>query len=253
MPGLVFENLTGACLILSGIYACLAVFTTKQLVWLHQNSPSGLNTRKFFVMTCLLTAVLRTMSFASMAFLDIETDNNDDSNANQDFFDEAFLVLFDFPDFCCISAYMLLIVVWAEAYLKSRRHWLSSFRFRKMWLLIYLVFNTLLYTVQVALYSLLFLPVVNNSIELTLIYLSLAIFNIGLPICWSAAYLYLAILVSYSICSLCLPLFLLIFSTCYFFHFSLYFSFLDFLSRPKILNFVLEPSVGWVYCGQARD
>ena len=112
------------------------------------------------------------------------------------FFNCAFLVLFDFPDFCCISAYMLLIVVWAEAYLKSRRHWLSSFSFRKIWMLIYFVFNTLLYTVQVTLYSLLFFPFVNNNIELTLIYLSLASFNIGLPVLWSVAYLYLAIMVS---------------------------------------------------------
>lgn len=180
--------------------------TTKQLVWLQKNSTTGLNTRKLFVMTCLLTSVLRVMSFASMAILDfanedfninpsssVETHDDDNDGPNQDFFNCAFLVLFDFPDFCCISAYMLLIIVWAEAYLKSRRHWLSNFTFRKLWMMIYLVFNTTLYTVQVTLYSLLFFPFVNNSIELTMIYLTLACFNIGLPVCWSVAYLYLAI------------------------------------------------------------
>ncbi len=210
MPALLFEGLTGASVSLASLYAFMAFYTTKQLIWLQKNTPTGLNTRKLFVMTCLLTCVLRVMSFASMAILDFanedfhinpsdQDDNTDDDsdNPNRDFFNCAFLVLFDFPDFCCISAYMLLIVVWAEAYLKSRRHWLSSFSFRKIWMLIYFVFNTLLYTVQVTLYSILFFPFVNNNIELTLIYLSLACFNIGLPVLWSVAYLYLAIMVSY--------------------------------------------------------
>jgi hypothetical protein len=207
MPALLFEGLTGASVTLASFYAILGVFTAKQLVWLQSHSPSGLNTRKLFVMTCLLTCVLRTMSFTSMAILDLANedfhinpaasggndDDDDGSSPNQVFFNNAFLVLFDFPDFCCISAYMLLIVVWAELYLKSRRHWLSNFRFRKMWMLIYLVFNTLLYTTQVTLYSMLFFPFVDNNVELALIYLTLATFNIGLPVCWSIAYLYLAI------------------------------------------------------------
>jgi len=206
MPALLFEGLTGASVTLCAIYTGVAIMTTKQLVWLQKNSTTGLNTRKLFVMTCLLTSVLRVMSFASMAILDfanedfninpsssVETHDDDNDGPNQDFFNCAFLVLFDFPDFCCISAYMLLIIVWAEAYLKSRRHWLSNFTFRKLWMMIYLVFNTTLYTVQVTLYSLLFFPFVNNSIELTMIYLTLACFNIGLQVYWSVAYLYLAI------------------------------------------------------------
>lgn len=206
MPALLFEGLTGASVTLSCLYFGVAVLTTKQLVWLHKNSSTGLNTRKLFVMTCLLTSVLRVMSFASMAILDfakkdfhinpsdkLDTNDDDSDGKNQDFFNCAFLVLFDFPDFCCISAYMLLILVWAESYLKSRRHWLSNFTFRKMWMLVYFVFNTVLYTAQVTLYSLLFFPFVDNAIELTLIYITLACFNIGLPLCWSAAYLYLAI------------------------------------------------------------
>lgn len=205
MPALLFEGLTGASVTLACLYFGVAVVTTRQLKWLHMNSTTGLNTRKLFVLTCLLTSVLRVMSFSSMVILDIANkdfnvnpsdrldSNDDDGGENQDFFNCAFLVLFDFPDFCCISAYMLLILVWAEAYLKSRRHWLSNFTFRKMWMLVYFVFNTLLYTTQVTLYSLLFFPFVNNDIELLLIYVTLACFNIGLPLCWSAAYLYLAI------------------------------------------------------------
>lgn len=45
---------------------------------------------------------------------------------------------------------------------QSRRHWLSSFEFRRTWILGYLVFNALLYAVQVSLYSLMFMPSINQ-------------------------------------------------------------------------------------------
>lgn len=205
MPALVFEGLTAASITLAAIYFAVAVHTIRQLRWLHWNSPTGLNTRKLFVMTCLLTAVLRVMSFSSMAFLDFAnqnfhlnpmsnpTNDDDDGGENNDFFNGAFLILFDFPDFCGISAYMLLILVWAESYLRSRRHWLSNFRFRRFWMLTYFVFNTLLYGSQVTLYTLVLAPFMDNDFELTLIYVTLATFNIGLPVCWSVVYIYMAI------------------------------------------------------------
>ena len=49
------------------------------------------------------------------------------------------------PDFCCLSAYLLLLVLWAAAFLKSRSHWLSSAAFRRVWLWAYLCFNAALY------------------------------------------------------------------------------------------------------------
>ena len=103
MPALLFEGLTGASVTLCAIYTGVAIMTTKQLVWLQKNSTTGLNTRKLFVMTCLLTSVLRVMSFASMAILDfanedfninpsssVETHDDDNDGPNQDFFNCAF-------------------------------------------------------------------------------------------------------------------------------------------------------------------
>lgn len=68
------------------------------------------------------------MSFASMALLDLNSvdfkirsapaEDDDGNPQTKEFFNKALLVLFDFPDFCCISAYVLLLVVWAEAYLQ---------------------------------------------------------------------------------------------------------------------------------------
>jgi hypothetical protein len=93
---------------------------------------STLNTKKLFIMTCLLSCLLRLMSFCSMTIVDLSAIRRGESNLSETnpskyddavtgtetFFEKAFLVLFDFPDFCVISAYCLLIVIWGEAYLQ---------------------------------------------------------------------------------------------------------------------------------------
>lgn len=125
-----FKGLSTACLCLAGIYFLLALYTYLKLVWLQSNTSQGLNTRKLFVVYLLLVSVLRLMSFTSMAVLDFEhvdynfhSDPNNrlrttDDKESAEFFDKASLVLFDFPDFCCVSAYVLLIVIWADTYMK---------------------------------------------------------------------------------------------------------------------------------------
>eukprot|EP00602_Paraphysomonas_sp_CaronLab_P000433 CAMPEP_0185018308 /NCGR_PEP_ID=MMETSP1103-20130426/1072_1 /TAXON_ID=36769 /ORGANISM="Paraphysomonas bandaiensis, Strain Caron Lab Isolate" /LENGTH=324 /DNA_ID=CAMNT_0027548073 /DNA_START=252 /DNA_END=1223 /DNA_ORIENTATION=+ len=143
------------------------------------------------------------MSFASITAFNVgeidmssslggEDDISNDDNQDE-FFNKAMLVLFDFPDFSIISAYMLMAVVWAEAFMQSRRHWMSAVKFRRVWLLGYLIFNTMLYSVQVALYSLLFLPAVDKTIMTDLIYLTLTAINLVLPLMWLAMYFYLCI------------------------------------------------------------
>lgn len=203
----VFEGLIGATLTLTILYFLLFMYTGKRLLWLQSNSSAGLNTRKLFVMTCMLTAALRVMSFGSMAMLDLDRVDfetgassdafeSDDSTANGEFFEKASLVLFNFPDFCCVSAYVLLLVIWAESYLKSRRHWYSSIRFRKAWMFGYFIFNIVLYSSQLTIYSLLLLPSVDKYYETSLMYLTLSAFNLVLPVLWIAFYLYLSIVVS---------------------------------------------------------
>eukprot|EP01038_Epipyxis_sp_PR26KG_P009630 gene9630-12966_t len=201
----IFEDLTIATIALACMYVCLSFYVGKKLLWLQNTGGTpDLNTRKLFVMTCLLTSILRFMSFASMAVLDLNRvhysvhssgpqQKDDDSSRNEQFFEKSLLVLFDFPDFCCISAYILLMVVWGEAYLKSRRHWLSSIKFRRVWILGYLIFNVLLYASQISLYSLLFLPAIDKDVLINLIYLTQTGFNLILPIIWLIVFIYLSI------------------------------------------------------------
>lgn len=108
----------------------------------------------------------------------IDDDNKIITSSNgstHDFIDKASLVLFDFPDFCCISAYVLLLVVWSENIIQARRHWMSSIAFKRIWMMGYVIFNILLYTLQVSLYLLLFFPSINqvhDTIINTILYCS---------------------------------------------------------------------------------
>lgn len=125
-------GLSTASLIMVVIYSLLAIFTYTKLLWLQANTSFGLNTRKLFVMYLLLVSILRCMSFTSMAILDFERVDykisvssgpsnhalTDEDRKGNEFFSKASLVLFDFPDFCCVSAYVLLIVIWADSYMK---------------------------------------------------------------------------------------------------------------------------------------
>jgi hypothetical protein len=91
-----------------------------------------------------------------------DDDNVINKDKNSQFLDKAALVLFDFPDFCGVSAYVLLLVVWAENIISARRHWMSSIAFKRMLMISYMIFNIFLYTLQVSLYSLLFVPSIDQ-------------------------------------------------------------------------------------------
>lgn len=157
-------------------------------------------------MNCTLASLLRFLSFMSMSALnyfgygfgaatnDKNTDDDDITSKTEVFFEKASIVLFDLPDFCIVSAYVLLLVVWAESILQSRRHWLSSHTFKRLWMLSYVIFNTLLYVVQISLYSLLFAPNVNQYLLAQLIYYTLCTLSFGLPLVWIVFYFYLSML-----------------------------------------------------------
>lgn len=115
--------------ILTVLYMILALYVYFKLKRLYDLSDA-LNTKKLFVMSCLLTCILRVMSFGTLTAFKISDDydltssrygGDDDIGAdNGDFFNKSMVVLFDFPDFSIISAYMLLAVAWGEAFLQVK-------------------------------------------------------------------------------------------------------------------------------------
>ena len=137
---LIFENdKIFPTMILAFAYLLLSSYAIRRLIALHKYSGTDMNTRKLFIMTCLLTTVVRFTTFASMTALNyaefhLQVDSKrvpakvtgDDELTTDAFFGKATLVLFDLPDFCCISAYVLLILVCAEALLQVRMVILTS-------------------------------------------------------------------------------------------------------------------------------
>ena len=105
-------------------------------------------------------------------------------------------VLFDLPNAIVVSTYVLLSLVWAECSLLSRFHTESSVRWRRRWLVWYMIFNSALYATQIILYILIFVGgrgvvVVRNvvivamaGINLSAVFLVL-VFYIYLSVAWS--------------------------------------------------------------------
>lgn len=117
---LVVQGLIAGPLVLAALYLILSMYCCRCLVWTHAVSPR-LSVRKVFAMNCLLTSVLRVMSFTSIAVIAwMEYGGSDDDNpsATHDFYEKALVVLFDFPDFSVVSAYVLLFLVWCEAFVQ---------------------------------------------------------------------------------------------------------------------------------------
>lgn len=205
---IIIDGLINTTIILGILYLIMSIAAMRKLFVLHK-LDSSLTTHKLFVMSCFITCILRFMSFITISTLNlmkfsIKTYGDPggsktidygthDATQTQIFYDKACVVLFDFPDFPCISAYILLSVIWAEAFFMSRRHWLSSIYYRRNWIIAYLVFNIILYSMQISLYSLLFIPTVNQSVLSRLIYLTLSTINVVLPVLWMLAYFFLSI------------------------------------------------------------
>ena len=195
---LAIAGIPGTTLFLAIVYLLLALLTTQRLLWLEANATRAdiqVNTKKLFVVACLVVTVLRVVSFSSITALNSRyftlEPQDDGAQTLRHLTDKINIVLFDLPDFFCVSAYVLLLVVWAEAYLKSRQHWLSTNSFRHYWMLGYAVFNVNLYAVQFALYSMMFVPSIDPSYLSVWIYAVLTAINLCLPLIWAVGFLYL--------------------------------------------------------------
>ncbi|GMI20362.1 hypothetical protein TrRE_jg12225, partial [Triparma retinervis] len=83
-------------------------------------------------------------------------DDDETPDANQSFYDKAYVILFDLPDYIIVSTYLLQTLVYAECFLSSRLHTMDKGAFRRKLMKGYLAFNVVLYGGQMGLYILLF-------------------------------------------------------------------------------------------------
>ncbi|TFJ81404.1 hypothetical protein NSK_007365 [Nannochloropsis salina CCMP1776] len=206
---LILDGLGVTPFILALLYLATTALISSRLRNLHTRHPE-MNTTKLFVLSVLLSCGMRCLSFIALGAFSVQSiaiDNDASGRASspssswsstQDpdtqFYEKALLILFNLPDFVFVSAYVLLALVWAEAFIQSRSHWLSIKQFRRMWLLSYLVFNACLYLGQLVLYTLLFLPHGNQDFLSKIIFLTLCVINFSLPIILLLLFFYLSIM-----------------------------------------------------------
>ncbi|CAN0362280.1 unnamed protein product, partial [Hapterophycus canaliculatus] len=78
-------------------------------------------------MSVLLLCLTRTMGFVTIGALNMQSVGFEGvasyrrswtNDPDERFYEKTMLVLFDLPDFMIVSAYTLLAVVWAEAFLQ---------------------------------------------------------------------------------------------------------------------------------------
>ena len=153
-------------LLLAGLlFGFTLVLATQKYGVLRRANPS-FDLKKLLVLSAGTACFLRIMSFVGVIAMDIANvrahyslnpassshSHNEEGgppiDRNQSFYDSSMTVLFDLPNAIVISTYVLLTLVWAECSLLSRFHTESSVKWRKRWLLWYMVFNSCLYATQ---------------------------------------------------------------------------------------------------------
>lgn len=198
---LLTTDMVSAPLVLALAYSGLVAYAALALATLRRHS-TDVNLRAVFVASCFVSAALRVVSFTSLGLINLVVDTDDDGVARDSayfaFLEKALLVLFDLPDFCHVSAYLLLLLKWTDVFLLSRKHWLSRAAYKRYFVGIFLVANTLLYTAQVCLYSLLFVPSINQNHLAFAIYYTLAVINLGVPLLWLIVFVVLTLQVWYT-------------------------------------------------------
>jgi len=151
------------------------------------------NTKTLFLLSVATACGLRLMCFLGFwfvrgdAFLTVESE----VSSELEFYARAVIVLFDLPDFMLASTYVLLLVVWAECFLGSRRHWLSARTFKRTWHHAYLGFNVVLYGAQLLIYCVVFLSDTVDGVAL--LYVVPAILTFAVPVVHLTLYVFLSL------------------------------------------------------------
>ncbi|KDO24642.1 hypothetical protein SPRG_10175 [Saprolegnia parasitica CBS 223.65] len=173
MAMLFLSGLAMASYFLALCYMLMTFISVSKLYATRHKNASMSRTTQLLLMTISLGCLFRTATFTTLCFLDFQhTDASlsplsarfqvpDDTphaeESDLSFYNKVVAVLFNLPDYLFVSAYLLVVLLWAETFQSSRRHWFSADQFHRKWMVFYLIFNGGLYLTQVVLYGLLFL------------------------------------------------------------------------------------------------
>ena len=188
-----FDALTVALLIACILYTFCFILAMRKLAALIRVRPE-MSTKMLLVLSVALVSLVRIMTLLLVAAMNIANIRAHYSlqptSKNQGFYDKSMTVLFDFPNVIFVSTYVLLTLVWAECFLESRFHTESVVKWKMRWLLLYIIFNSTLYTTQLILYMCIFFVHKNNAVR-TIVYAAITIINFVSVFLVMLLYLYL--------------------------------------------------------------
>lgn len=197
----VLTDNTDASYYLAITYLLVTAFAARKFHNVRKASGTW-DTTSFFVGSILFACIVRCLAMASLCALSImnvhlsgassaaSTPTSYATNPvtkDASFYSKAIEVLFNIGDFVTVSTYLSLVVVWVETFQHSRRHHYSETASRRNWMMAFLIFNATLYAGQICLYLLYFFW--SSSLYfLNVIYITLAVINLAVPVmlfaCW---------------------------------------------------------------------
>mmetsp|Transcript_13500 Transcript_13500/g.19910 ORF Transcript_13500/g.19910 Transcript_13500/m.19910 type:complete len:348 (-) Transcript_13500:45-1088(-) len=157
------DNLTIALVVASILYGLCLILAHRKIRGLHRIQPE-LSTRKLLLLSVSVVCAVRLMTIMGVVIMNIANvqahysllpidRQQSEQDVNQVFYDKAMTVLFDLPNCVVVSTYVLLTMVWAECFLKSRFHTESLMKWKRRGLQLFMIFNSLLYLCQLSLYT----------------------------------------------------------------------------------------------------
>jgi hypothetical protein len=196
------DILTMALLISSVLYIFCLILAKRKLSVLNR-LRSELSTKKLLILSVALVSVVRIMTILGVAMMNIANvrahyslqpphSHHTAGDRHQLFYDKSMTVLFDLPNCMVISTYVLLTLVWAECFVEARLHTESAAQLKKTWLIYFMIFNSALYALQLALYLSIFLAPPTRVVR-SIIYIGITGINFTAVLLVLVFYVYLNI------------------------------------------------------------
>lgn len=199
-PGLTvtIDTLTVVLVTSAAFYLMCFRLARLKLTVLNNLQPQ-MTTKKLLILSVLLVSVLRIMTILGVAAMNMANvrahyslqPSRHSGDRTQAFYDEAMTVLFDIPNAITVSTYVLLTLVWAECFLEARFHTENSVHWKRRLLIMFMIFNTLLYATQLILYACIFFSG-SNSVVRTILYAAITGINFTAVVMVLCFYVYLS-------------------------------------------------------------
>lgn len=159
----------------AALYAVCCRLAHRKFNLLHALEPQ-MTTKKLLILSVLLASLLRIMTILGVAAMNMANvrahyslqPSQHRGDKTQDFYDEAMTVLFDLPNCIVVSTYILITLVWAECFLEARFHTENAAFWKRRLLIMFMIFNTLLYATQLILYACVFFSGSNTLVRFIL-------------------------------------------------------------------------------------